>query len=215
MKRLGARSLRGLYAIVDPAACAGRDPVGVARAILRGGCAVLQLRDKHASDRALVRSAREMLAACRDAGVPFVVDDRLDVAMAIGADGVHLGQDDLPLSDARAIAGDLVIGVSTHDLDQLAAASEGGADLVGFGPVFSTGTKALPDPVVGLEGLRDAVAASRVPVVAIGGLDLARGALAFAAGAPLVAAISAVCGAADPESAARALHAVTGGGRIS
>jgi thiamine-phosphate pyrophosphorylase len=201
-----SRALTGLYAIVDPAACRGRDPIEVGRAILRGGCAVLQLRDKTSGDRAVLETARALAALCREAGVPFVVDDRVDVALACGADGAHVGQDDLPLAVARHLAPSLMIGASTHDLAQLARAGEEGADLVGFGPVFSTRSKEQPDPVVGLDGLRSAVRASRVPVVAIGGIDSSRLLDVRGTGVPLFAVISAVCGADDPEAAARALH---------
>jgi thiamine-phosphate pyrophosphorylase len=197
----------GFYAIVDPAACGGRDPVSVARAILRGGCAMLQLRDKHGTDRAVLETALAIAPLCRAAGVPFVVDDRVDVALACGADGVHVGQDDLPLAVVRRLAPGLSIGVSTHDLAQLARANEEGADLVGFGPVFATRSKEQPDPVVGLDGLRDAVRASRAPLVAIGGIDAERAVRVRETGAGLFAVISAVCSADDPESAARALHA--------
>ena len=111
---------------------------------------------------------------CRAAGVPFCVNDRLDVALAVGADAVHLGQDDLPLADARADrrrAGSL-IGFSTHNPAQAAAAVAGGADYIGFGPIFDTRSKLRPDPTVGVEGLRAVAAASPIPVVAIGGITL-------------------------------------------
>lgn len=199
-------ALVGLYAIVDPAACRGRDPLVLARAILKGGCAALQLRDKVTGDRAVLTLATQLAAEARAARVPFFVDDRLDVARASGADGVHLGQDDLPLPVARAQAPSLLVGVSTHDPAQLADANARGADLVGFGPVFPTTSKERPDALVGIEGIAAAVRASRVPVVAIGGIDLARAGALRAAGVRVAAVISAVCGADDPESAARALH---------
>ena len=199
-------SLSGLYAIVDPAACRGRSPIDVARAILRGGCAVLQLRDKTSSDARVLETALALSALCREARVPFVVDDRLDVALASSADGVHIGQDDLPLAVARKLAPRLLIGVSTHTPGQLLSAIEGGADLVGFGPVFDTRSKERPDETVGLEALADAVRVSSVPVVAIGGIDLSNVTRVRGAGAQLFAAISAVCSAPDPEAAARALH---------
>ena len=118
-----------------------------------------------------------MLPLCRAAGVPFCVNDRLDVALAVGADVVHLGQDDLPLADAqrvRAVAGrpDLLIGFSTHNLAQALAAAAGGADYIGFGPVFGTRSKLNPDPTVGLEALAEVCGAVAVPVVAIGGITL-------------------------------------------
>lgn len=204
-----ALSWRGFYAIVDPDVCAG-DPLDVADAFLRGGCAVLQLRHKSdatAGDRATLALARALSAKCRAASVPFVMNDRLDLALLADADGLHLGQDDLPIAEARRFFRG-PIGVSTHDLAQLARAIAEGADLVGFGPVFATSTKKNPDPVVGLDGLAAACRAASVPVVAIGGIDRERARLCFEAGAALVAAIGATCAADDPEAAARALHEV-------
>lgn len=202
---------RGFYAIVDPDVCAG-SPLEVADALLRGGCAVLQLRHKTRDDRATLELARALVTRCRAAGVPFVMNDRLDLALLAEADGLHLGQDDLPLEEARRFFRG-PIGVSTHDLEQLQQALRAGADLVGFGPVFPTTTKENPDPVVGLEGLAQACRASSVPVVAIGGVDLARATASREAGAALVAAIGASCAAARPDEAARALHAAAGGAR--
>ncbi len=206
---------RGLYAIVDPAACRGRDPSRVAAAILRGGCAALQLRSKSGSDRDLLALARDLAAQCRRAGVPFVVNDRPDLALLIGAAGLHLGQDDLPVAEARRIVGDAVaIGRSTHDEAQAAAAVGEGADVVAFGPVFETASKAQPDPVVGLDRLERVCAASVLPVVAIGGITLERIDAIVQTGARWAAVIGAVSGAEDPEGAARGLHsAFLGSGR--
>jgi thiamine-phosphate pyrophosphorylase len=144
--------------------------------------------------------------------VPFVVNDRVDVALLVQADAVHLGQDDLELADARRIADGLgrklLVGVSTHDLAQASAAARAGADYLGFGPVFATTTKENPDPVRGLAALAEAVrAAAPVPVVAIGGVTMANAALVARAGAAAACAIGAVNSAADPEAAARAIAA--------
>lgn len=196
---------RGFYAIVDPAYCSA-SPVQTAEAILRGGCAALQLRDKNHGDREVLALARAIRARCRDAEVPFVLNDRFDLALLCDADGVHLGQDDLPIEEVRRhFSG--VIGVSTHDLAQARAAERAGADLIGFGPVLPTRSKAEPGPVVGFEGLTRCRAEVELPIVAIGGLDATSAARAHAAGAELVAAISAVCGSDDPELAARAFGA--------
>lgn len=195
---------KGFYAIVDPARCAGRDPRDVCAAVLAGGPAVLQLRAKELADGAYLELAWALRGMCAKAGIPFVVNDRADVAALVDADGLHLGQDDLPLAMARKVFGG-TIGLSTHTPAQLRAALEAGADLVAFGPVYPTGSKENPDPVVGLEGLRAARAlAAEVPLVAIGGIDAARAPSVFAAGADLVAAISAVCAADDPTAATRA-----------
>jgi thiamine-phosphate pyrophosphorylase len=198
---------RGLYAIVDPALCRGRPPLLVADAILAGGCAVLQLRAKELPQTELEPLAHALAERCRAADVPFVVNDSPELARAVGAAGVHLGQTDMAIASARAIVGDAsVIGVSTHDLAQAHAAEAGGADLIGFGPVFATTSKRDPDPVVGLSGLRAACAAVRVPVVAIGGVTLSNAAAVAAEGASLGAAIAALCQAEDPAAAARAMH---------
>jgi len=202
---------RGLYAIVDPAACRGRDPEVVAAAILRGGCAVLQLRDKGAPDGELLALARRLAARCRRAGVPFVVNDRPDLALLTAADGLHLGQDDLPIAEARRVVGPAcAIGASTHDEAQARRAVGEGADLVALGPIHPTASKANPDPVVGVERLAGVCASIAAPVVAIGGITVENAAAIRRAGARWGAAIGAVCGAEAPEAAARALHAELG-----
>ncbi len=203
---------RGLYAIVDPAACGGRPVEEVADRILAGGCGALQLRVKEGlGDRDLLAMAREVRSRCSRAAVPFVMNDRADLARVVDADGLHLGQEDLSVADARRVVGAMPIGVSTHDEAQADRAVEAGADLIGFGPVFETTTKNDPDPVVGLEALSRVCARVRVPVVAIGGMDVERARGAARAGARLVAAVSAVCAAADPTAAARAMHRAAGG----
>ncbi|NOY90654.1 MAG: thiamine phosphate synthase [Deltaproteobacteria bacterium] len=204
---------RGLYAIVDPDACRGRDALEVAAAILRGGAAMLQLRMKHGSDTARLELARALASACRAQGVPFIVDDRLDIALLAKADGVHVGQDDLPVAllSQQPLAAGLSLGVSTHTLDQVRIAEAEGAHLLGFGPVFPTRSKRDADDIVGLELLSEAASATELPVVAIGGLDAERAPLARDAGAAMVACISAICGADDPEASARAIHLAAGG----
>lgn len=201
------RALRGFYAIVDPDACRGRDPLAVARAILDGGCAALQLRAKKMAPEARTLLGRALQELCSDAGVPFFVNDLPDLARSLGADGVHLGQHDLPIEAARALVGpDLTIGVSTHDLAQALDAAERGADLVGFGPVYATATKEAPDPVVGPTLLAQVCARVPVPVVAIGGITPANAPEVAHAGAALAAAIAAVCSADDPAHEAATIH---------
>ncbi|MEQ9075956.1 MAG: thiamine phosphate synthase [Sandaracinaceae bacterium] len=199
----------GLYAIVDPTACGERDPERVAEAILRGGCALLQLRMKHGPDAPRLALARRLAARCRAHGVPFVLNDRADLA-ALTPAWLHLGQDDLPIAEARRLV-DAPIGRSTHDEAQARAAVAEGADLIAFGPVFDTRGKDAPDPTVGLDRLADVCAASPLPVVAIGGLTLERAPRVAATGARWGAAIGALCRADDPETAARALHLALGG----
>lgn len=172
-ERVGLR--RGIYAIVDLDACAaaGLDPERTAAAFLAAPLAALQLRAKGADDRALLRLARALAPLCRAAGVPFVVNDRVDVARLAAADGAHVGQDDLPPREARLLLGPRpLLGLSTHSASQVEAAAGEPVDYLGFGPVFATRTKARADPVVGLAGLRSAAATSRRPLVAIGGLGL-------------------------------------------
>jgi thiamine-phosphate pyrophosphorylase len=207
--------LHGFYAICDlrptADAAAAHD---LCDRLLRGGAQTLQLRLKHAPAGLLLECARAVVPLCRAAGVPFIVNDRLDVALLCDADGVHLGQEDVPLAAARRLAPKLRVGVSTHTLEQARAAATAGADYLGFGPVFATGTKERPDPVVGLDGLRAACAAVSVPVVAIGGLTATTAGAAIAAGAAAVAVIGAVVGAADVAAAARAVTAAAGGSRV-
>lgn len=211
---LWSASVAGLYAIVDLDACRGRDPLWLAGEILSGGCALLQLRSKNQTDRERLRIARALKEKCSAAGVPFVVNDRVDLALLSEADALHLGQDDLSIDEARAIAPHLPIGLSTHDPAQLEAALHHALAYVAFGPVFSTASKANPDPVVGLSRLEGAVArAGDVPVVAIGGIRLESADEIHATGARLGAVIGELAGADDPRRTARALHRILSGGR--
>ncbi len=194
----GAGERRGLLAEVERRA----EPLLAARPCC------LQLRAKSLGAAAMRDAGLWLKDRCRIAGVPFCVNDRLDVALAVGADVAHLGQDDLPLEDAlRIAAGRLLIGFSTHNPAQAAAAIAGGADYIGFGPIFETRSKLRPDPTVGVEGLRAVAAASPTPVVAIGGITLGTVALVAAAGAAAAAVIAAVNDAPDPTAAGRQVAA--------
>jgi thiamine-phosphate pyrophosphorylase len=190
-------ALRGFYAVLD------REDEALARALARHAC-VLQVRIKPGDPLPAARMARRIT---REAGIPLVVNDRIDVALAVGADGVHLGQTDLPLGSARRLLGGhpMLIGVSTHDLDQVRAAR--GADYLGFGPVFATSTKANPDPVRGLELLAEAVRATPLPVVAIGGITPERAPGVAATGAAAACAIAAVNREINPGEAGRQIAA--------
>ena len=216
--------MRGFYAILDApperldltggalAAAGGAALEARAQQLLAAGPCCLQLRAKMATARALEAAARRLLPLCRAAGVPFCVNDRMDVALAVGADVVHLGQDDLPLADARqvrAAAGrpDLVIGFSTHNLAQALAAAQAGADYIGFGPVFGTRSKLNPDPTVGLETLAAVCDAVALPVVAIGGIGLDAVPAVARAGASAAAIIAAIEAAPDATAAGRAVAA--------
>lgn len=207
--------MRGFYAILDATPELLADaPALEARAhrLLAAAPCCLQLRAKAAGARSLEVAGQLLVPLCRAAGVPFCINDRLDVALAVGADVVHLGQDDLPLADAqrvRAAAGrpDLVIGFSTHNPAQAVAAASAGADYIGFGPVFGTRSKANPDPIVGLETLAEVCRAVAVPVVAIGGITLESVPLVAGAGASAAALIAAIDAAPDPSAAGRAVAA--------
>lgn len=182
--------LSRVYAIVD--AEASREPAALARKALGAGCPVLQLRAKRLDDRSFIELGLELRALCADAGATFVINDRADIARLVRADGLHLGQDDLTPKDARGIVGDMQIGVSTHDLDQAAAAEREGADVIAFGPVFETKTKENPDPVVGLRALREVCQQVSRPVVAIGGITPKNADATLEAGARYIAVISAL-----------------------
>jgi thiamine-phosphate pyrophosphorylase len=193
-----------LCVITDATLVPGRDHVAVAEAALAGGADMIQLRDKAPDLRRLLSEARRIRAACRAHGALFIVNDRLDLAVAVGADGVHVGQDDLPATEARRLLGPhLILGVSTHDVMQARAAVAAGADYIGFGPMFGTRTKDTGYAPRGTGMLRAVRNAVRLPIVAIGGITLENVGEVIAAGADAVAVISAVAGAPDVTAAAQ------------
>ena len=187
----------------------GHNPVALARILLGAGARIIQLRLKDTSSRDFLAAARAIVALCREHGAMLIVNDRADIAMLAGADGVHLGQDDLPLADARAIMGaSAIIGVSTHSVDQARAAAAGGADYIGFGAIYSGGLKNIRN-AQGLERLRAVRAAVMLPIVAIGGITEATMAQVLAAGADAAAIITDVVLAPDISAKVRALIAVS------
>ena len=198
-------AVRGLYGMIDlsPEAATSEAALRLAGALVEGGARIVQLRVKGADARDLLALSRVLAPWCRERQVAFVVNDRLDVALAAGADGVHLGQDDLPAAAARPVVpAGFLIGVSTHDEAQARAALEH-ADYIAFGPCFTTSSKRNPDPVVGVERLARVCAFATKPVVAIGGIDLGTVAEVARAGAAAAAIIRAVNGATDVAAAAR------------
>lgn len=200
--------LSGLHVLADDDPRWPHDPVAQARAACAAGAAVVQLRAKHATDRETLRLGREIRRATREHGVLFFVNDRFDLALLCEADGVHLGQEDLAPARIPAAARErLLVGRSTHTLEQARTALEGPCDYLAFGPVFGTTSKDSPYAPRGLDALAEvaALAAPR-PVVAIGGIDVQGALQAARAGAAAVAVISAVAGAANPETAVRALR---------
>ena len=194
---------RGLYAILDIGPhLAPEEALLVARAWLDGGASIIQLRAKHMDAGPYASLAAALARETRARRVPFIVNDRLDIAEAVGAEGVHLGQDDLPAARFRPRYGGL-IGLSCHSPADVEAARAARADNIGYGPVFRTITKANPDPVVGLDGLEHAVRlAGPMPVVAIGGVTLEALPDIRKTGCNMVAAISALH--TEPEATARA-----------
>ncbi len=203
MNRPSLQQVR-LYVIVDQVALGGRDPVRVAEAAIRGGADVIQWRDKSAPDREFLEVARALRDLTRLQGALFVVNDRVAAALLVQADGVHVGHEDLPVQAVRSLVGqEMLIGRSTHSLEEAKAAEQAGADYIGVGPVFSTPTK--PDyPAVGVDLIRQVRTQVRIPCVAIGGIDLENLPLVLSAGANRVAVVRAIAAASDPEAAARA-----------
>lgn len=199
-----------LYPIIDAS-----DPLvsaALVDAVLQAGVPWLQLRCKGVPAASFLRAAHHLVTTAARAGARVIVNDRLDVALASGADGLHIGQDDLPLADARRIAGDaLVIGVSTHDVDEARAAEDGGADYIGFGPMYPTTSKPDAHPQRTLEALAHVRAAIRLPIVAIGGIGESTASTVLAAGADTVAVIGALASAPDPRTFAARITALRTG----
>ncbi len=196
-----------LYLIVGPEAVGGRDLFSVVSAAVRGGASLVQLRDKTASDAAMTAQARALKALLNPLGVPLIVNDRLDVALAAEAEGLHLGQEDMAPAEARAALGPgRILGVSAGDAEEAKIADPALVDYVGVGPVYATGSKADAGAAIGLDGLAAMRALLALPMVAIGGIDETNAAAVMARGVEGVAVVSAICGAKDPEAAARALR---------
>lgn len=197
-------SLKGLYLILDQQAGQGRPLLEVLTAAAEAGVRLFQYRDKTASASEAYRRALGLRRAAAEAGALFFVNDRCDLALAVDADGVHLGQDDMPLALARTILGpEKIVGLSTHCEADVIQAMAGGADYIGFGPIFQTGSKRDHEPVVGIDGLKRIRRLTQLPVFAIGGITADRIAPVLAAGADGVAVISAIIGAPDVGSAVR------------
>jgi thiamine-phosphate pyrophosphorylase len=188
---------------------AQRSTLSIAKELAAAGVSLIQLRDKHASAANVFAAAREWTQALSALGARFIINDRPDIAAIVGAGGVHVGQDDLPVEAARAICGPgCWVGVSTHTLDQFRAALATSADYIAFGPIFETATKQNPDPVVGLDLLRQARALTRKPLVAIGGITLDSAADVYRAGADSLAVICDLAGAPAPAARAREYLAI-------
>lgn len=187
-----------LYALADPLDRPDLSYPALAAQLCAGGARLLQLRVKRRPSRDFLSDALAVRRICRRHGATFIVNDRVDVALAAEADGVHLGQDDLPLPAARRLCGaGTIVGVSTHSLAQALAAQAAGADYVGFGPLFGTTSKATGYASRGLDRLAEVCGRLTIPVVAIGGITTARAPVALAAGAAAVAMIGELVSAPD------------------
>ena len=202
-----------LYALVDPERAGGRALPELARLVAQGGATLVQLRDKHGDTRSMVERARAIQAALAPFNVPLLINDRIDVALAAGAAGVHVGQDDMAAADARRLLGrDAIIGLSVKTVAQAEAAPVELLDYAAIGGVFATSSKDNPDPPIGAAGLARIAGAFRgrapdFPLCAIAGIDASNAAETIAAGADGVAVISALSLAPDPQAAARTLRA--------
>jgi thiamine-phosphate pyrophosphorylase len=198
-----------LIVVTDPD-CAGRDLVDVVRAALRGGAPAIQLRMKDGAAREMVEMAQALLAETRPAGALLFVNDRVDVAVIAGADGAHVGQDDLPVGAARRVSPPgFLLGVSAESAELALQAEAEGADYVGVGPVYATGSKADAGDPIGLGRIAEVAASVRIPIVGIGGIAVGNARAVVESGAAGVAVISAVMRADDPESATRELLRAT------
>jgi thiamine-phosphate pyrophosphorylase len=195
-----------LYLVTDRGLSRGRPTLDIVRAAVQGGVTCVQLREKTGSTREFIAAALQLKPFLKSCGVALIINDRVDIALAVGADGVHLGQNDMPLAAARSLTGPaMVIGISVESVADAVAAQSGRADYLGVSPVFATPTKTDAAAPLGLAGLRAIRAAVRLPLVAIGGLNRANAVDAIRSGADGIAVVSAIAAAEDPAQAARDL----------
>ena len=192
-----------VYPVTCERLSAGRSNLEVLEAVIRGGARIIQLREKEYSKRDLFHLALTFREVTARAGLLLIINDYLDIALAVGADGVHLGQDDLPLTAARRLAPDLVIGISTHSLEEALKAEGEGADYVNIGPIFATSTKAGVDRGLGPEAIASIGSRLSVPFTVMGGITAANLDEVLAAGARRIAMITAITQAADIAQAVR------------
>ncbi|MCX7598616.1 MAG: thiamine phosphate synthase [Armatimonadetes bacterium] len=198
-----------VYLVTDRRLLEGRQLVDVVAAAVEGGVTCVQLREKEAAGREFISLAQELLEVTRPAGVPLIINDRVDVAVAADADGAHVGQEDIPAAAARKILGpDKILGVTVSTPEEALRAANEGADYVGSSAVFATPTKTDSDKPIGIEGLRRLCEASPVPVVAIGGVDAGNAGEMIRVGAAGVAVVRAIMAAPDPKAAAQHLREV-------
>ncbi|WP_298293111.1 thiamine phosphate synthase [Thiomonas sp.] len=206
-RRWSVSALR-LHVVTDAALCGARGVEAVAAAAARGGATCVQLREKQLDTRRFVERARALKARLAPLGVPLIVNDRVDVALAAGADGVHVGQSDMAAQDVRRLMPHALIGLSVENAAQLRAAADAPVDYFGVSPVFATPSKPDAAPALGLDGLRALRSLTCKPLVAIGGIDADNAAAVLDAGADGLAVVRALCAAADPAAAAGVLRRI-------
>ena len=198
-----------LYLVTDRALSRGRSTREIVEAAVAGGVSCVQLREKHCGTREFIEQARSIRNLLREKNIPLIINDRIDVALAAEADGVHLGQQDMPIDLARTISsGSLLIGISAESIDDAVRAEQDGADYIGISPVFATPTKTDTGPPLGLAGVRRIRELVSIPLVGIGGINHENGAAVIAAGADGIAVVSAIVSAADPAAAAQQLRSL-------
>jgi len=200
--RMDVFTTAGLYLVTSEALSGPGGTRGVVRAALAAGVRLIQLREKDCSVRVFMDLAKDVRDMTREAGALLIINDRLDVALGVDADGVHLGQDDFPVTDARRLAPDLIIGTSTHSVEEAVAAQRDGVSYLNIGPLFPTATKVWNDAFLGVEGLRRIAAHVRIPFTVMGGIKADHIPALLAAGARTLAVVTAVTAAPDPGAAA-------------
>ncbi len=198
-----------LYLVTDRSLSKGRATREIVEAAVYGGVTCVQLREKNCSTREFINEALSIRDFLKDRNVPLIINDRIDVAMAVRADGVHLGQNDMPLETAREITGNkMIIGISAESAEDAVNAEKNGADYIGISPVFSTPTKTDTAPALGLQGIREMRNAVNIPLVGIGGLNKKNTAEVIRHGADGIAVVSAIVSAENPEKAAEELKKI-------
>lgn len=214
-ERMARFKRAGLYLVTSQALSRGRSTVEIVRAALAGGVKLVQLREKEMPLAQLAPLAAAIRAMTHRAGALLIINDRLDLALSVGADGVHLGQDDLPVAHARKAAPDMIIGASTHSLKEALAAQEAGASYINIGPLFPTQTKKWNKKYLGLKKLKQIIPRIKVPFTVMGGIKAAHIPDLVRAGAGTIAVITAITSAKNPRKAAEQLLKLIQGVEIS
>lgn len=207
-------NISGVYLVTDRAALSGKPLEDIILQAVKGGASLVQLREKEASTRYFIEAAQRLKKIISPYAVPLIINDRVDVAMAVGADGVHIGQNDMPYPLARKLLGPgAIIGLSVETLDQVEAAEAYDASYLGVSAIFATPTKTDTRNHWGLDGLQKVRTMSRHPLVAIGGINASNAAEVMRAGADSIAVVSAICSASDPQEATEHLRRIVAGTR--